>query len=303
MKKLIGLGWLAITLLISSCQRDGFQPPVWYTSERSQVEAAAMDNSEMLSATHDIMDYTAGALAGQEVSGSGSPYGRATGSSLPCAPSIKHTFSIDRAHPDTLVFNGTLMLDFGTGDRCTDSRELRSGKITVRYVLTKFLLSHTFRLTETLSFEAFRKGAIFVDGTFIRTTTSEQTSTLDIRKVTLGYPDSTYAEFDGQLVTTLVWDGQGLNHRLISKKVIGVITGVNRLGTNFSAAIDSPLFYKYGCLVKIPVSGTIDLIVGAAESEISFGEGTCDRVYSISSGGVTSVYSYGEWRKADDKSD
>lgn len=298
-----GLGWLIIitlAVLVISCQRDGFMPPFTFASQ-AQLEAAALDNGEILSATHDVMDFTAGALAGQGVTdGNSSPFGRATGSSLECAPTITNSFNLDRTHPDSLILTGTLTIDFGTGAGCSDSSEVRTGKVTDHYVFIKVISSRAFHLTETLGFEDFKKGMVIVDGTFIRTTSSELVSTLQIQDARLTYPDGTFATFTGQLTSTILLGTEAVYNGCIAKEITGSITGITRAGSEFSTSIDDALVFKYGCNRKIPVSGTIDLTVGMIESRIDFGDGTCDKIYTITSGGVTTSYSFGHKRGEDD---
>jgi hypothetical protein len=290
------LSWVILFGTVAwSCQKDYVNHQV---SPQAQTEIAAKDNTQIVASAQDIMDVTAGALAGQGVTdGSGSSYGRVEGGELDCAPSISGSFNIDRSHPDSVIFSGTLTIDYGSGTACKDSTEIRKGKITDTFLFIKtFTDSASFSLTQTVTFQGFQKDSVQIDGTFTSKSTSPSVSILDIQNAKLTYGDGTFVTWSGTLTTTLhrsmyaggkVEDG-GMDAG--SKEVTGSISGTSRSGVAFSATITSPVLFSYSCSRHIPVSGMIELTVGGVVSDVDFGSGTCDKIYTITTGGTTTEY-------------
>ncbi len=300
------LGWLTMIILASlvvTCGHDDFLPPLPQLS-REQLKNAAEDNGAFLGATDDVMDFSGGALAGVGITdGTTSPFGRATGSSLACTPTIHHSFDVDRTHADSLILTGMLTIDFGTGAACHDSTEMRSGKITIDYTFIKVVSSRTFLLTDTVRFDGFHKGQLSLDGTFINRMSSDLVSVLQIHDATITYPDGTFASFDGELTSVVTRGGTSEHNGCLNKKVTGYISGNTRMGDDFTSTISKDLVFNYGCSHNLPVSGTIDLVVGSMESEIDFGDGHCDKAYTITSNGNTITYSFDNRHGDDEESD
>lgn len=289
------LGWLTMIILASlvlTCGHDDFLPPLSQLSKET-LNNVALDNGAFLAATDDVMDFSGGALAGAGITdGSTSPYGRAAGSGLPCTPVIHHSFDVDRTRADSLILTGILTIDFGSGTACNDSTQMRSGKITIDYTFIKVLSTRAFLLVDTVSFVNFQKGHVTIGGTFINQMSSNLVSILVIQGATLTYPDGTLATFNGQLKSVVIRGNSPAQNGCLRKEVTGFISGNSRLGDDFTSSIDKELVFNYGCFHNFPVSGTIDLLAGSIESEIDFGDGNCDKVYTITSNGATITYSF-----------
>ncbi len=310
-KRLNLISWivlLAILIVIVSfsCQQDTMnQPPA--AQVKANAEMTAKDNSQIVATTQDVLDMTAGAMAGQGVSnGRTSSYGKMSSSNLDCAPTIIGSFTIDRSHVDSLIVSGSLTIDFGTGVACKDSTEIRKGKIKDSFVLIKKLTGMgAFLLKETVTFDGFQKDSIKVDGSFIATSSSALVSTLDIQNARITYADGTFVTWSGNLTDSLRLqatvgghhgdDGDQIDtgsHNTIIKSVTGSLVGTSRTGANFSAKITKPVLFKYSCSRHIPVSGSIDLTQGSVQSTVDYGTGTCDKIYTITTGGVTTEYTF-----------
>ena len=294
-QKLVGeFCWLAFFIVVS-CQKDNFISQM-NTSIKAQAELAAHDNSQIVAVAQDAMDVTGAALAGKGISNGRYAANQRTADGydddMDCAPSISSTFSIDRSHPDSIIYSGTLTIDYGTGLLCEDSTEVRKGKLIDAFnliVTTKD--SITYNLTESVTFQGYQKDSVQVDGVFTITSTSHAMSTLTIQNAKITYSNGTFVTWSGTLTNHYIRNGY-LDWDQESRQVTGSISGMNREGVAFSASITKPILFEYSCSRRIPVSGTIDLTVGSVVSTIDYGTGTCDRIYTITAGGTTTTYTF-----------
>ena len=292
LKFVIQSRWLVFLIAIS-CQKEDAGKPA-STSSQAQAEITAHDNSQMIAVAQDAMDATGTALAGNGISNGRYAANQRTadhGKDMECAPSISSTFSINR-NADSVVYSGTLTIDYGTGLFCKDSTEIRKGKLIDAFKLTIRLKdSLTYNLMESVTFQGYQKDSVKVDGVFTRKSTSDTLSALTIQNAKLTYADGTFVTWAGTLTNRYI--REGLHERdQESRQVTGSINGMNRNGAAFSASISKTILFNYSCSRDIPVSGTINLTVGSASSTIDYGAGTCDKEYTITSGGTTTTYTF-----------
>lgn len=289
-----------LVMVVAACELD--HEALTPEQLKLESESTARDNSQLVVLTQDVIESASGALAGQPgTGGRASEYEQILGHAVDCAPSIAATFNVDRSNPDQIVYSGTLTIDFGDGSTCADSTSRKRGKIIDRYVFTKRLKdSIAYSLEETLTFEGFQKDSVLVDGTFISKSTSGLVSTLEIQEARLTYPDETTLTWRGTLTNTFQRKGGAWN-RNISKEVVASLEGTNRSGLNFSAVTGDPIFFNYACSRKIPVRGILNVTMGSMLSIVDFGEGDCDKLYTITTEGETTVYRLGGKRHHDNE--
>ena len=288
------LGWIMLVMIVGwSCQKENETGPTPGQSP-AQAEMTARDNSQMVSISQDVMEVTSCALAGQGImDGSTSSFGRTQGSEMNCAPSITGSFSIDRNHPDTVIFSGKLVIDYGTGASCRDTTDVRKGKIIDSFVFLKTLKGiPLYNLTETVTFQNFQKDTIQLDGTFIGKSSSRAVATLEIQNAKITYLDGTSANWNGMISSTFIRRNYELDKYDYSRELTGSIQGTSRSGAAFSASIVKGVLFRYSCSRHIPVSGTINLKAGGVTSVLDFGTGICDKFYSVTTGGNTTVYTF-----------
>jgi len=291
------ISWLAF-FIVMSCQKDViFDPTMTAASTKAQAEMTAHDNSQMIAIAQDAMDATGFALGGNGISNGRYSANQRSGDHDPslmnCAPSISCTFSIDRTHADSIIYSGTLTIDYGTGSLCKDSTEVRKGKLIDAFKLVIGLRNRgNYNLMEAVTFQGFQKDSVQVDGVFTSQSTSDTLSILTIQNAKLTYSNGTFASWNGTLTNRYILAGTFHERNSESRQVTGSISGINRQGTSFSVTIAKAILYQYSCSRNIPVAGTIDLTVGAIVSTIDFGTGSCDKEYTITTGGTTTTYTF-----------
>jgi hypothetical protein len=291
LKLVIQISWL-LSFVAISCQKENVtNQPV--ASIEAQTELAAHDHSQIVAVTQDAMDVTGAALAGKGISnGRYSANQRMDSHDMDCAPSISGTFSIDRSHADSVVYSGTLTIDYSNGSLCKDSTEIRKGKLTDAFkLIVRLKDSITYNLTESVTFQGYQKDSVKVDGVFTSKSTSDAMSILTIQNARITYANGTFVTWSGTLTNEYVREGFHERDEE-SRQVTGSVSGMNREGVAFSTSITKAILYEYSCSRNIPVSGTVDLTVGSVVSTIDYGTGTCDKDYTITTGGNTTAYTF-----------
>jgi hypothetical protein len=274
-----------------ACENDDNLSP-----EESKVksETAANANSEMLAVTQEVLDVTSMALLEKGVSnGRISSSGRLSEHGFNCYPTISASYDVKKS-ADSIVYAGLISIDFGDGSSCEDSTKVRSGKITdaFRYVIS-YNDSIPFKSSETISFENYKKDSVQLDGTF-NSTFSGGSYTIHISDAMLTYPDATSANWSGMLVYE--YDSKGTPHwKDDSKTLTGSLNGITRLNDSFSADIVQEILFSYECEGKhdVPVSGVIDIITSGSTAEVNYGNGTCDKIYTVTTNGESTEYTFG----------
>lgn len=297
MKKLFAA--TVMLTIAGSCQKENMT--LTGSQQAKTSNDVTLSNSEIVSASQDIADITVNALAGKGIAaGRIMPAGRVAHDG--CDPTVTGTFSTYTSH-DSIAIRGKLVIDFGDGTACHDSTTVRKGKIIDSFLLT--FSKHdsiSFSLTDSISFDGFQKDSIGIEGLFVKSATSWNKFTLDIQNAKVTYGDGTSVNWSGSLASVITFGGQGSNNdndddgdsghggNGFTREVTGSVHGTSRDGVDFSATITDALVYKYGCSRKVPVSGKIDITVGGVTSTVDFGDGTCDKKYTITSNGTTTEY-------------
>lgn len=274
-------------LIMASCS-DELVPKK--LSSTQQAELAAHDNAEMMIAIQETLDITAGAMEDKGVAegrvkkgGSHDNYG--------CAPSINLTLNIDRNHPDSLIYSGSIIINYGDGSSCS-STDKRTGKITDEFkisISTKNKVS--FVSKEKITYENFNKGNTSYDGVFTVATSNLKKTTVTSTGMTLGYDDGTAASWTG----TLNFAYEDVLKKKGELKITGNISGTSRQGMPFTATITDDLLFKQGCLgltKQIPVSGKLTITTNGSTANVDYGSGNCDKSYTVTVDGDTETYTF-----------
>jgi len=292
-------GWIALfSVAIWACQDDNNSTsPVTTQDAQKQSNSAVSDNNQMIATTQDAMEVTASAFASEGISdGRSASGGRvAHHPKDKCSPSIDGTFHLNQSYPDSIIYTGTFVIDYGDGSTCTDTTQMRKGKITDAFTFT-ISRRNGFKTysTETLTFEGFQKDITTLDGTFIAKSSSGSPKTIEAQGAKITFADGTSATWQGTL--TFTYDrGEWCKWKDNSIKVTGSWSGTNRAGVSFTADITKELVFQYPCDKRHrfrPVSGTVEIKIGDVTSTIDFGDGTCDKLYTITSGGTTTEFNF-----------
>ena len=290
--------WIGVfAVVLGACVNDDVNPLT--TSENAGL--AAKENSQIVAVTEEVMDITDGIFVSRGMTG-----GRTDGGpghdeddhsdSLGCKPSISGSFHLDRSHPDSLIYTGTFVVDYGYVATCADSANSRRGKVMDSItIIISFGDSITFTSTEKITFEGFYKDSTQLDGKFIIKSSTGNPTTVKAQDAMITYADGTSFGWDGTL--TFVYEKDGSRHceGKTMKITGGSIQGTTREGAEFTTTIIKEIVFKRGCNGRrsfVPVSGTVEVITGGVSSTIDYGDGSCDKDFTITTAGVTTEHSH-----------
>lgn len=274
-------------LMMAACQED--LSPTKLTVEQ-QATLVASDHAQMMMATQEALDVTAGAMETKGVSsgrvaqgGGHDDYG--------CAPSVNLTLNIDRNHADSIIYQGTIVINYGDGSSC-DKEKKRTGKITDEFsiiVSTKNPL--VFSSTETLTFDAFTRDSTTYNGSISVSSANGRRTKVEGKNVAIHYADGTVSAWNGLLNFAY----EDVSKRKGEIRVTGSITGTSRQGIGYTATITEDVIFKTGCfgwVRKIPVDGVVTLTTNGTTSVLDYGDGTCDKTYTITVNGETTTETF-----------
>lgn len=304
LKSIKSITFIGFCMLMAwACQNENIEQP----DAKTQASTTAQDNSLIVATTQDVMNITANALAAKGLTG-----GRVAGhhdgddededddddndnDDRECKPSVSGTFSLDRTHTDSLIYSGKFIIDFGDGSSCPDSTNIRKGKVIDEFTwIISFKDSITFTSTETITFEGFYKDSTQLDGTFIIKSSTGQPTTVETQDAKITYADGTSFSWEGTL--TFEYDKKGSRHcKGKFMNVTGALTGITRTGQDFTATITKEIILKRACFKKrwfVPVSGTVEVTTGGATSVIDYGNGSCDKRFTITTAGVVAEHKF-----------
>jgi len=281
--------FIAIALLTaSSCKDD--DPNLSPEQAKEQSKTTAEDNAQMIATSQEVLDITAGAFAEQGVT-SGRKLSEGRMEMGGCRPSVSGSFNFDNSHPDSLIYSGTLTIEYGDGSSCPDSVKRHTGKIVDTFLYTLSTKNGIrFTSSEKISFQGYRKDTIALDGTFIVKSATKQPTTFESQNAKITYPDGTAASWNGML--TFTYDkGESRDWEDNSVNVTGSLSGTSREGASFTADITKAIQYTNDCFEgrhkSFPVSGTINVTTNGTLSTIDYGDGSCDKKYTILTDGET----------------
>lgn len=259
---------LAISFLVVSCGEDTevVELAKDIGSNEAELDAAFEDIDDMSSISVDVSQNNAGGRLEDEIDD-------------------------DRICDGVVTFEGTksegvLTLDFGEG--CEDRRgNIRTGKIIITYNGRYF---ETGSVT-TITLEDYTINGLAVEGT--RTVTNITANEVPTWNITLTGGKVTYE--DGTTATrevnrVRVWERATLpqNDRVI---ITGSASGSTRRDVNYTSVITEELVFERSCRFgrrgKIPVSGKKVITTDNNVITINYGEGECDRSFTVSYGDET----------------
>lgn len=293
------VGGLSLLILISgACHNEMGRESLLVKSEASL--SAAEDNHRMIGTMQDMAVITASAFTSQGIVGARTMDGddELSEDETGCKPSINSNIKLDRSRPDTVIYSGVIVIDFGTGANCADSVEMRKGKIIDSvYVIVTFKDSVYYKSMESITFIGYQKDSVQLDGSLSILDASNTPLHIALHGTRTKFSDGTSSEWKGDLVFTVNKQAASKHHSFAeSISITGSWSGVSRMGQAFSAVITSPIEYQTGCFghshKPIPVSGKIDVTVGGVTSTIDYGTGVCDKTYTITTAGTTKDYKF-----------
>jgi hypothetical protein len=284
--RIVGLVALIVCFVLS-CQREAQDDSLQKQVRVQQSIQAAQDNSSMISATQDAVRLTASAFANQGIT-----FGRIAdddGDDPECKPVVTNNIKVDWTHTDSLIVSGTITIDFGDSTVC-DSTHMRKGKIIDSIMLVvAFKDRTTFKSSEKITFQNYWRDSTQVDGTISVNAATGSPTIVAINGSRIRYHDGTSSSWTGSLV--FIHEKNTTGNTIT---ITGSWSGTTRHGTTFSATITKAIEYKAGCFGHwhrfIQVSGIVEVVTNGVTSTIDYGDGTCDRVYTITTAGVTTEH-------------
>lgn len=291
--RVVGLVTLIIGLIFSCTNQDSI---LNQKSKQMSIQAA-QENSLMIAAAQDAVNATGSAFVSQ-----GLNYGRIAdgahdgeGDDDDCKPKITNTIKVNRTNPDSVIISGTITIDFDADTTCMrgDDDERRSGKIidSVLIVLSKT----NFKSFESITFQNYWRDSTKIDGS-ISVEATKGNTVVKINGSKIKYRDGTSSSWTGNLVFTTQRSGTG-NSYVSTRTITGSWSGTTRSGTTFSANITKDVVFKASCFGHrhrfTPVGGTIEVTTNGVASTIDYGDGSCDRVYTITTAGTTTEHHLG----------
>lgn len=206
-----------------------------------------------------------------------SAYSTRLSSTGACTPEIEEVYVTDETHYDTLIYGGTITIDYKNGVSCFGSNEMRKGKVTIDFTyIVSFVGDTTYSTQETIRFVNFTRNSVIINGTIKSASKSEQPASLQADGVQLTYADNSVATWHGELL----YDSHTSPGNIV---VRGGVEGVTRKGLYFNADITSGLTFPLACSKGEPTSGTVDVKVNQAATTVDYGNGACDDTYQLAS--------------------
>ncbi len=291
--RIVGLVGLTIVLVLS-CQREGDQGFLVKQIGINQSAQAALDNNQMIATAQDLVNVTGSAFANQGITYGRVADGDGGDDDFDCKPSITNNIKIDTSHPDSLIISGTIIIDFDSAT--CDSSEVRKGKIMDSIMLVVAFKNKVFKSFEKITFENYWKDSVNVNGSVSVTAATGSPTVVTINGTKIKYHDGTSSSWTGNLVFTFQRSGVGSTY-VSTMSLTGSWSGTTRSGMSFTANITKEIDFKAGCFGHrhkfIPVSGTVDITTNGVTSTIDYGDGTCDRVYTVTTAGTTTEHHLG----------
>ena len=196
-----------------------------------------------------------------------------------------YTITIDA--PDSNRFPKTISIDYGTG--CTSVVDgdtiTRKGSLTM-VVTGRYTQEGAIR---SISFNNFYINDVKFEGTRIVTTIGLDSQfnfswTYELKNGKITFPDGTYATRESSMTRTRVSNGT-LNRLDDYLNITGSVQGINTRGEAYFREIVLPLRRNLGC--RFFVSGAIENTRNDNVFTIDYGNGTCDRMATLTKNGET----------------
>jgi hypothetical protein len=277
---------VASILLMVACHEELVPKKL---SSTQQAELAARDNAEMMIAMQEALDITAGAMEDKGV-GEGRVKKGGSHDDYGCAPSVNLTLNVDRTKADSLIYSGSIIINYGDGSSCS-STDKRTGKITDEFRIAINTKKASFISKEKLTFGNFNKSNTSYDGVIAVTSANLKKTTVSTTGMTVGYDDGTNASWKGKLEFAY----EDVSKRKGELKIAGNISGTSRQNMPFTATITNELLFKTGCLgltKQIPVQGKVTITTNGSSANVDYGDGTCDKTYTVTVDGEAESYTF-----------
>lgn len=185
----------------------------------------------------------------------------------------------------------TVVVDYGTPKDC-DGRKV-GGKMTIQMPL-KPSMDASGLLTQTITYENFQRGPRTISGKHSVSLVLENGKVVTKESFT----QTSITTENGKTILfnstkTRKTDTKGTPLNLSDDEIVitGATTATGSDGKTFSSTITKSIIVKIGCKATsggFPVAGTIEIVrPEKPKSIVDYGDGSCDRTYTVTTNGVT----------------
>jgi hypothetical protein len=255
---------------------------------QARMKSSATTAHQIFVTAQEVLDITTDALSTQGISiedSNASPEG--------CPPLLINQYIIDETHYDTIIYAGGIVLDYGNGSNCAARGAVRKGKIQdiFTYIISERAQT-TFSVKQTITFQGFQRDTIKLDGSFTCYGVTGSPDTIKINSSKITYANGNSIQWKGTLINQ--------RHNVVNvsgdtRTIGGNITSTTSDNRIFIARIIEPITYNYDCSGSnslIPVEGKIEISVNDWRAIIDYGNGSCDRTYTVTMANNTVVYNF-----------
>jgi hypothetical protein len=249
---------------------------------------------EIMLLTQEVLDLTSDVLSAEGISievDHASPEN--------CLPDLYNQYIRDDSHYDTVIYAGTIAMNFGAGTNCSLEGTPREGKIINFFVYIINMINPEFTgnisssVKQTITFENFKRNDIGISGRISTSSSTGGPSTFETNSSTITFADGSKVVWGG-LLTSARGTNEASGEQ--TRSITGNLHGSTVDGKFFSAEVLEAVGYSYECASGnslVPVSGRIKFTVNQVEAILNYGNGNCDRTYTVTAGDDTKEYSFG----------
>jgi len=257
------------------------------------TKSSASTAHEIMVLTQEVLDLTSDVLNGEGISievDHASPEN--------CLPELYNQYIRDDSHYDTVIYAGTIAMNFGLGTNCSFEGTPREGKIINFFVYIINMINPEFTgnisssVKQKITFENFKRNGIGISGKVSTSSSTGAPSTFETNSSTITFADGSEIVWGGVLNSdrgTIETSGEQ------TRTITGNLHGSTVDGKFFSAVVLEAVGYSYACAVGnslVPVNGRVKFLVNDVEAILDYGNGNCDRTYTVTAGGDTKEYSF-----------
>jgi hypothetical protein len=255
---------------------------------QARMKSSATTAHQIFVTAQEVLDITTDALSTEGISiedSNASPEG--------CPPLLINQYIIDETHYDTIIYAGGIVLDYGTGLNCAARGAVKKGKIEdlFTYIISE-KAQPTFSVKQTITFQGFQRDTITLDGSLSCYGVTGSPDTIKIHSAKITYENGNSIQWKGTLIN------QRHNVANVSgdtRTIGGNITSTTSDNRLFIAKIIEPITYNYDCTGSnslIPVDGKVEISLNDWRAIIDYGNGSCDRTYTVTMGDNTIAYKF-----------
>jgi hypothetical protein len=275
-----------ITFSILSCEEEGDLSSLSTAEVQEVMKESSITANQIFVLAQDVLDATSGVLSEEGIA-----IERPAGSPANCSPALVREYIQDLSHYDTAIYAGTIIMDYGNGSTCENPNAVKKGKIEDFFTyIINYRDAITFSVKQTVTFTDFVRDSLKYDGTLKLTAETGSPDTLKTQGSKITYKDGSSIKWNGVLIYDPS-DPEAVNG---NRKISGNIYSSSNEGNPFTATIITPLRYQFcaGENSLTPVAGRIEIKVNQYTSIVDYGDGECDRLFTITVKGNTAQFNF-----------